>query len=107
MNLFKRLEGIFFNPRPVFDGLAAKPVWVDALVVILLALIAFNLVVAPFMQRDQLQLMKDNTALKERLGADRYTQMIQNIEHPPPGAGSSRPSSPRLSSISPRSSCRA
>jgi hypothetical protein len=82
MNFFKRLEGIFFNPRPVFDDLAAKPVWIDALVVILLALIAFNLVVAPFMQRDQLQLMKDNTALKERLGEDRYTQMVQNIEHP-------------------------
>jgi hypothetical protein len=82
MNFFKRLEGIFFNPRPVFDGLAAKPVWVDALVVILLALIAFNFVVGPYMQRDQLQLMKDNTALKERLGQARYDQMIQNIENP-------------------------
>lgn len=82
MNLFKRVEGVIFNPRPVFDGLAAKPVWVDALVVILLALIAFNLVVAPFMQKDQLQLMKDNTALKERLGAARYDQMIQNMENP-------------------------
>jgi hypothetical protein len=82
MDLFKRVEGIFFNPRPVFDGLAAKPVWVDALIVILVALIAFNLVVAPFMQKDQLRLMKDNSALKERIGAERYDQMIQNMENP-------------------------
>jgi hypothetical protein len=82
MNLFKRVEGIFFNPRPVFDGLAAKPVWVDALIVVLVALIAFNLVVAPYMQKDQLRLMKDNSALKERMGVERYDQMIQNMENP-------------------------
>lgn len=82
MNLFKRIEGVFFNPRPVFDGLAAKPAWVDALVVVLVALIAFNLVVAPYMQKDQLRLMKDNAALKERVGAERYDQMIQNMENP-------------------------
>ncbi|MCX6569184.1 MAG: YIP1 family protein [Candidatus Aminicenantes bacterium] len=82
MNLFKRVEGIFFNPRPVFDSLAVKPVWVDALIVILVALIAFNLVVAPYMQKDQLRLMKDNSALKERIGAERYDQMIQNMENP-------------------------
>ena len=82
MNLFKRIEGIFFNPRPVFDGLAVKPVWVDALIVVLIAFIAFNLVVAPYMQKDQLRLMKDNSALKERVGAERYDQMIQNMENP-------------------------
>ena len=82
MNLFKRIEGIFFNPRPIFDGLAAKPVWVDTLIVVLVALIAFNLVVAPYMQQDQLRLMKDNSALKERIGAERYDQMIQNMENP-------------------------
>lgn len=84
MNLFKRIEGIFFNPRPVFDGLAAKPAWVDTLIVVLVALIAFNLVVAPYMQQDQLRLMKDNSTLKERVGAERYDQMIQNMENPTP-----------------------
>ena len=82
MNFFKRIEGVFFNPRPVFDGLAAKPAWVDALIVVLVALIAFNLVVAPYMQKDQLRLMKDNSVLKERVGAERYDQMIQNMENP-------------------------
>jgi len=82
MNFFKRLEGIFFNPRPVFDSLAAKPVWADALIVVLVALIAFNLLVAPYMQKDQLQLMQGNAALKERVGEERYNQMIQNMENP-------------------------
>jgi hypothetical protein len=86
MSLFKRLEGVFFNPRPVFDGLAAKPVWIDTLVVILVALIAFNLLVGTFMQKDQLTLMKDNAALKERMGAERYDQMIQRMENPTTGS---------------------
>jgi hypothetical protein len=82
MSLIKRIEGVFFNPRPTFDGLAAKPVWIDALVVVLLTLIAFNLIVLPYMQRDQLALMKDNAALKERLGEDTYAKMIDKTEHP-------------------------
>lgn len=82
MNLFKRIEGIFFAPRPVFEGLAAKPVWIDALVLSLVALIAFNLVVSPYMQKDQLGLWKDNSALKERFGEERYNQMIERMEHP-------------------------
>jgi len=86
MSFFKRLEGAFFSPHQTFEGLAAKPVWIDTLVVILLALIAFNLVVAPYMQKDQLQLMKDNAALKERMGDDAYAKMIERAEHPSKGA---------------------
>lgn len=82
MSLFKRLEGIFFSPRPTFDGLAAKPVWIDTLVVVLVALIAFNFIVLPYMQKDQLALLKDNAALKERMGEDSYNKMIDRTEHP-------------------------
>jgi len=83
MNLFKRIEGVFFSPRQTFEGLAAKPVWIDTLLVVLAALIAFNFVVAPYMQKDQLALMKGNAALEEKLGADAYAQMIQRTENPP------------------------
>ena len=86
MNFFKRLEGVFFNPRPVFDSLAAKPVWADALIVVLVALIAFNLLVAPYMQKDQLQLMQGNAALKGRIGDDAYARMIERTEHPSQGS---------------------
>jgi len=86
MSLLKRIQGVFFEPRPTFEGLAAKPAWIDTLVVILLALIAFNLVVAPYMQRDQLALMKDNAALKERLGEDSFAKMIERTENPSPAS---------------------
>lgn len=82
MSLVKRIGGVFFSPRPTFDGLAAKPVWIDMLVVVLLALIAFNFIVLPYMQRDQLALMKDNVALKERIGNDSFDKMIERTEHP-------------------------
>jgi hypothetical protein len=85
MNLFQRLQGVFFDPKRAFEGLAAKPVWIDALVLVLLALIAFNLVVAPYMQKDQLQLMKGNAALMERMGEEAYAKMIDRTEHPSPG----------------------
>jgi hypothetical protein len=84
MSLFKRLPGVFFEPRPTFEGLAARPVWIDALVVVLLALIAFNLVIAPILQKDQLSLLKDNAALKERMGEDSYAKMIDRTENPSP-----------------------
>ncbi|MCU0244445.1 MAG: YIP1 family protein [Acidobacteria bacterium] len=80
MSLLKRLPGVFFEPRPTFEGIAARPVWIDALVVVLLALIAFNLVVAPLVQRDQLSLLKDNAALRERMGEDSYAKMIERTE---------------------------
>lgn len=82
MNLFKRIEGVFFSPRPTFEGLAAKPVWIDTLIVILIALIAFNFIVLPYMQKDQLALLKDNAALKERMGEDSYNKMIARTENP-------------------------
>ncbi len=82
MSLFKRLEGIFFNPKPVFDSLAEKPIWADALVFLLILLIAFTALIHPYLQNDQLQLLRDNTAFKERLGEDRYNDAIQNLENP-------------------------
>jgi len=82
MNLFKRIEGVFFGPKPVFEGLAAKPVWIDTLVVILVALIAFNFIIAPYMQKDQLALMKDNVTLKERMGEESFARMIERTENP-------------------------
>lgn len=82
MSLVQRLQGVFFEPRRVFGALAEKPVWIDAVVVVLVALIAFNLVIAPYMQQDNLRLMKDNAALKDRMGEEAYTKLIDRTEHP-------------------------
>jgi hypothetical protein len=82
MSLLKRLEGVFFDPKTVFPRLAERPVWIDALVVVLVALIAFTFIVAPYVQKDNLALMKDNVALKERMGEDAYAKMIAQTENP-------------------------
>ena len=84
MSLIRRIKGVFLEPKAVFEGLAAKPAWVDALLVVLVALIAFNFLVAPTTQKDQLQLVKDNAALKDRLGEDAYARMIERAENPSP-----------------------
>lgn len=82
MSLLKRLEGVFFDPKAVFPRLAEKPVWIDALVVVLVALIAFTFIVAPYVQKDNLALMKGNVALKEKMGEDAYAKMITQTENP-------------------------
>jgi hypothetical protein len=84
MSLTQRLQGVFFEPKRTFDALAAKPVWIDAVVVVLIALIAFMFVVAPYMQQDNLKLMKDNGALKDRMGEEAYAKLIEGTEHPSP-----------------------
>lgn len=84
MSLFKRVVGIFTSPRQVFEALAEKPVWVDVLIIVLIALIAHSFVVAPYMQKDQLDLMRDNVKLRERLGDEAYEQMVRNMENPSP-----------------------
>lgn len=86
MSFFKRLEGVFTSPRQVFEALAEKPVWVDVLVVALVALIAYSFIVAPYMQQDQLQMMRDNVKLKERIGDEAFNRMIANIENPSPAS---------------------
>jgi len=78
MSLFKRLEGVFFNPRPTLEAVAEKPFWVDMLVLLLVALIAYSFVVAPYMQKDSSRLMQENEVrLKERFGEQGYNRMIQ------------------------------
>ena len=82
MNLFKRIENLFFSPRTTFESLAAKPLWVDALLIVLVALIAFNFIILPYAQKDNLALMKDNAALKERMGEEGFNKMIERSENP-------------------------
>jgi len=84
MTFFQRLTGVFANPRPTFQDIAAKPAWVVALVVLILLSIVTTFLIAPVAQKDQLQMMRDNAKLKERLGEERFNQMIQNMEKPSP-----------------------
>jgi hypothetical protein len=82
MDFVKRLTGVFTNPRQTFTALAEKPVWVDVLIVILIALAVYATVIAPYAQHDQLQMLKDSAKLKERMGEERFNQYIADQEKP-------------------------
>lgn len=75
MNFFSRFFGTFLDPSRTFAALAEKPIWVDALIVLLILTALFSYLVAPFMQKDSLQMMEDNAAkLKQKWGEERYNQ---------------------------------
>jgi hypothetical protein len=83
MNLFKRLGGVFFSPKQTFTALAEKPVWVDVLIVLLLALVVYSLIIMPYVRNDQLQMMKDSVKFRERMGEEAYNRYIQRLQGPP------------------------
>jgi len=82
LSLLRRFPGVFFEPRRTFVSLAERPVWIDALILVLVALIGFSLAVAPYMQQDNLKLIKDSASLKDSLGEDAYNKLIDQTEHP-------------------------
>lgn len=81
MNFFSRFFGTFLDPGKTFKALAEKPIWVDALIVLLIVSATFSYLVAPFMQKDSLQMMEDNAAkLKQKWGEERYNQALQRTK---------------------------
>ncbi len=82
MSLFPRISGVFFEPRSVFSRLEEKPLWVDVLIILLIAWIIYSYLVAPFSQKDALALMKDNVRLKELMGEERYNARLRQLENP-------------------------
>ncbi len=82
MNVFRRISGVFFNPKPVFESVAEKPVWVDVLVILLIALAAFSILVSPYARHDQLVMWKESATLKEKVGEARYNAQVQALENP-------------------------
>ena len=87
MSLFKRVEGVFFNPKAVFEDLAQKPAWVDALLLVLILVIAFSALVGPYLQQDNIKIWKDaEVRMTERMGEEAYAKRLENMENPTPGS---------------------
>jgi len=82
MSLFNRFQGIFFSPQPTLKGISEKPVWVEALILLLIVSAVFAYVIAPYSSQDTLKSMKDNAKLQERLGKERYEANIKSLENP-------------------------
>ncbi len=80
MDFFDRLQGVFFNPKDTLKAVAEKPVWFDALIVILVILVIFLALISPYLQKDQVQVLKNNVELQERLGEERAQQQLKLLE---------------------------
>jgi hypothetical protein len=67
VNFFSRFVGTFFDPSKTFKTLAGRPVWLDALVVLLILISIYSFMIAPVAQKDSLRMMEDNAAkLKDK-----------------------------------------
>ena len=85
MSLFKRVVGIFTSPRQVFEALAEKPVWIDVLIVVLIALMLYSYVIFPIAQQERLEFNRDSVKLRERMGDEAFDKMIHKLENPTTG----------------------
>jgi len=82
MSFFERLSNIFFSPQRAAKAIAEKPVWVDALILIIIAAALFTYLSMPFQQKDSLEMMRNNIKMQERLGEARFNEYIANLENP-------------------------
>jgi len=86
MTLADRFQGVVFGPQKAMAALAEKPLWIDALIVVLIFIILGAVLAAPYSAQDSLKAMKDNVKLQDRLGKDRYETTIRNMETAEPTA---------------------
>jgi len=82
MDLFNRLQGIFFNPKVTLKAISEKPIWIDALIILLIAWALFNYITTPYLQKDTVQLLQSSDKLQERMGEDRFNEMIKRTKNP-------------------------
>jgi hypothetical protein len=82
MDLFNRLQGIFFNPKLTLKAISEKPIWVDALIILLIAWALFSYITTPYLQKDTLQLLQSSDKLQQRMGEDRFNDMIERTKNP-------------------------
>jgi hypothetical protein len=83
MNFFNRLQGVFFNPKETLKAISDKPVLMDTMIILLVVIMVFSVIVLPYAQKDQIQNLKNNVELQERLGEDAYQQQLDFLENPP------------------------
>jgi hypothetical protein len=77
MNLGQRFLGVFTNPKEIFPSLAEKPIWVDAMIIVLIATIIYGYLIAPFSAKENYELMQGSTKLRAQLGEERFNTMLE------------------------------
>lgn len=85
MNFFNRFLGTFFDPGKTFRAVAERPIWVDALIAVLILVAVYNYLIAPYAQKDSLQMFEDRSVrLKEKWGEEGYNRALSRIQNPKP-----------------------
>ena len=51
MDLFNRLQEIFFNPKITLKAISEKPIWIDDLIILLIAWALFSYITTPYLQK--------------------------------------------------------
>ena len=82
MSFINRLLGTFFDPRRTFQALSQKPLWVDALIILLIFVGIHGYMIAPYMQNDTILMMENNVKMRERLGEERFEQYLNELRNP-------------------------
>jgi hypothetical protein len=86
MNFLSRFIGVLFSPQETFKTLSEKPVWIDALIVILIAIVLFTHLTMPYQIKDTAEMMEKSVKLKERLGEEGFEQTIERTKNPSKGS---------------------
>jgi hypothetical protein len=63
--------------------LAEKPVWVDALILVLIVFTLFTYFSTPASQKDRIEIVKGNVEMRERMGDEAFEQALDRMENPP------------------------
>lgn len=82
MNFLNRFQGIFLSPQQTFKAISEKPIWLDALIILLIAIALFSYITAPYTNKDSIQMFENNIKLKEKIGEERFNQMLEDFKNP-------------------------
>jgi len=83
MDLFNRLQGIFFNPKLTLKAISKNPIWIDTLIMLLVVLILFSFIIYPYIQKGQLQAFENDVQRQESIGEDAYNRQLDFFKNPP------------------------
>jgi hypothetical protein len=83
MSFINRFLGVFFNPKETFKALSEKSLWVDVLIILLIAVIVYIYIIGPYLQQDQIKAFENNTRYRERLGEEAFNQRLEFYRNPP------------------------
>lgn len=65
-----------------FKLISERPVWFDALIILLILLSIITYIVTPYSNLDRAEILKNNIEYQERVGEEAFKQRIEQLENP-------------------------